>query len=57
MLPNEMIQVRCVIEDFSNDQYKIFERLWIRLAKKCMMLKYKFNRNDNNLLIVVLVCP
>ena len=34
MLPNELVQVRCVIEDFSNDQYKIFERLWIGLAKK-----------------------
>jgi len=28
-----MVQVRCVIEDFSNDQYKIFE-IWTRLAKK-----------------------
>ena len=33
MLPNELVQVRCVIEDFSNDQYKIFERLWTGLAK------------------------
>ena len=34
MLPKEMVQVRHIIEDFSNGQYKIFERLWTRLAKK-----------------------
>jgi len=35
-----MVQVRHVIEDISNGQYKLFERLWTRPAKKkCMMLK------------------
>ena len=29
-----MVQVRHVIEDISNDQYKIYLRLWTRLAKK-----------------------
>ena len=29
-----IIQVQHVIEDFSNGQYKLFERLWTRLAKK-----------------------
>jgi hypothetical protein len=48
-------QIRCLIEDFSNGQYKIFERLCNGLAKKCMMIKWEFNSNDNNFLIVVLV--
>jgi hypothetical protein len=50
------VQIRCLIEDFSNGQYKIFERLCNGLAKKCMVLKEEFNSNDNNFLRVVLVC-
>ena len=35
-----MVQVRHIIDDSCNGQYKIFERLWTRLAKKkCMMLR------------------
>jgi len=29
-----MIRVQHVIGDFSNGQYKLFERFWTRLAKK-----------------------
>jgi len=33
MLPNELVQVRHMIDYSSNGQYKIFE-IWTRLAKK-----------------------
>jgi len=36
-----MIHVQHVIKDFSNGQYKLFERLWTRLAKKSVWCQSK----------------
>ena len=50
-----MAQVLHVIEDFSNGQYKIFERLWARLAKTAYDAKVGIQQRGNHLIVGVVV--